>query len=148
MSETSYGEKHLVDENQTRIYAGLVFFMILTYFVTENSIVLYLLLGDMFVNAYISVEHSPLSMTSKLIIKVSVLEEKLVAIESKKFASYIGVNLLLGIVILNLLGYEVASLSLLLVFTFWKLIEVTQNICFVCCFFNLLKRKNIILESL
>mgnify|MGYP000097186411 CR=1 FL=1 len=148
MSETTYGEKHLVDENQTRIYAGLVFFMMLTYLLTENSIVLYLLLGDIFVDTYISTGHSPLSMTSKLIIKVSVLEEKLVAIESKKFASYLGVNLLLGIVILNLLGYEVYSLSLLLVFAFWKLIEATQNICFVCYFLAILKRKNIILESL
>jgi hypothetical protein len=148
MNLTTHKQENLVDENHTRIYAGFVLLIMFTYLQTQNLVMLYMLLADMVLYSYVSSLLSPLYISSKLITKVLSLEKKLVGVESKKLALHLGLNFLLGAIVLSLLGYETYSLVLVLFIAFWKLFEATKNICFACYLFELLKRKNIILESL
>jgi hypothetical protein len=139
MSLGTYERSKFVDENQTRIYAMLVVLLMSVYMITKNITILYVLAYDIFACIYLSSLLSPLCMSSLILSNIFSFKKKLTDISAKEFASHIGLSILFIAIFVELLGYSNLSLSLVLFFTIWKLLEAT---------FEFLKKKNIELESL
>ena len=67
---------------------------------------------------------------------------------AKEFASHAGLTILFLVLFAELTDNSYIAFTLISFLSFWKIFEATKNICIVCKFHELLKRKNIEVVSL
>jgi hypothetical protein len=137
-----------VDENQTKVDAILVAFVLCGYLYSGYYAMLFLLTYDFFVRLYLSPVLSPFYALSRLCVKVLRLKRKDVDAEAKFFADNIALTVLIFILASEFGQEHIVSVILILSLVFWKIVEATKNICVGCKLFQLLRRHNIEIVSL
>lgn len=139
---------NIVDENQTRIHAMLVIFLVGIYLFTEDTSVIYILIYDFFVRIYVVPFLSPLYIISLQIARLIGLKKKPANELAKEFASHIGLTMLFVVLFAEYFKETYVSFSLIAVFGIWKAVEIIDSECFACKFYELLKHKDIEVVSL
>jgi hypothetical protein len=148
MSQTKYKTKNLFDENQTRIHAGLLVILMCAYLLSANVAILYVLVYDFLMRIYMAPHMSPIYLISTFLVKIIGAKEKLTDENAKEFASHVGLTLLFAALGAELLNQTTVAFLLVGFLSVWKIAEATKEICFACKFYELLKSRNIELESL
>ncbi|MFA5455359.1 MAG: DUF4395 domain-containing protein [Sulfurimonas sp.] len=148
MSQTKYKTENLFDENQTRIHAGLLVILMCAYLLSANVAILYVLVYDFLMRIYMAPHMSPIYLISTFLVKIIGAEQKPTDENAKEFASHVGLTLLSAALGAELLNETTVALSLIGFLSVWKIAEATKEICFACKFYELLKSRNIELESL
>ena len=137
-----------VDENQTKVDAILVAFVLCGYLYSGYYTMLFLLTYDFFVRLYVSPVLSPFYALSRLCVKTLKLTRKDIEAEAKTFADNIVLTVLIFILASEFWQEHIVSISLVFVLVFWKVVEATKSICVGCKLFQLLGRHNIEIVSL
>ncbi len=137
-----------VDENQTKVDAILVAFVLCGYLYSGYYTMLFLLTYDFFVRLYVSPVLSPFYALSRLCVKVLRLKRKDIEAEAKTFADNLALSLLIFILASEFWREHIVSVTLILALVLWKVVEATKSICVGCKLFQLLRRHNIQIVSL
>ncbi|MFA5234250.1 MAG: DUF4395 domain-containing protein [Sulfurimonas sp.] len=148
MSQTKHNTKNLFDENQSRIHAGLLVILMGAYLLSTNVAILYVLVYDFLMRIYMAPHMSPIYLISTFLVKIIGVKEKFTDENAKEFASHVGLTFLFVSLGAELLNQTTAALLLIGFLTVWKIAEATKEVCFACKFYELLKSRNIELESL
>jgi hypothetical protein len=148
MSQIKYKTQNLVDENQTRAHAGLLVLLMVAYLFSSNIVFIYILVCDFLMRIYVTPYMSPIYLISTALVKIVGFKEKLTDEDAKEFASHIGLTILFVALGAELLNQTTVAFSLIAFLTLWKIVEATKEFCFACKFYELLKSKNITVESL
>ncbi len=148
MSQIKYKTQNLVDENQTRAHAGLLVLLMVAYLFSSNIVFIYILVCDFLMRIYVTPYMSPIYLISTALVRIVGFKEKLTDEDAKEFASHIGLTILFVALGAELLNQTTVAFSLIAFLTLWKIVEATKEFCFACKFYELLKSKNITVESL
>ncbi len=148
MSQTKNETKKLVCKNQSRVHAGLLVVLMGAYLLSANVAVLYILVYDFLMRIYMAPHMSPIYLISTFLVKIIGAKEKLTDENAKEFASHVGLTLLFASLGAELLNETTAAFLLVGFLSVWKIAEATKEFCFACKFYELLKSRNIELESL
>ena len=148
MSQTKYKTKNLFDENQMRIHAGLLVILMCAYLLSANVAILYVLVYDFLMRIYMAPQMSPIYLISTFLVKIIGAEQKPIDENAKEFALHVGLTLLFTALGAELLNQTTVALLLVGFLSVWKIAEATKEFCFACKFYELLKSRNIELESL
>lgn len=148
MSQTKLETKNFFCKNQSRIHAGLLALLMCVYLLSANVAVLYLLVYDFLVRIYMAPQISPIYLISTFLVKIIGAEQKFTDANAKEFASHVGLTLLFAALGAELLNQTTVAFSLVGFLSVWKIVEATKEFCFACKFYELLKGRNIELESL
>ena len=148
MSKIKYKTQNLVDENQTRAHAGLLVLLMSAYLFSSNAVILYILIYDFLTRIYMTPYMSPIYLISTFLVNIIGVKEKFTDEDAKEFASHIGMTILFVALGAELLNQTAVAFSLVAFLTLWKIVEATKEFCFACKFYELLKSKNITVESL
>jgi len=148
MSQTVYNTQNLIDENVTRFYAGLLALLMCAYLISSNIVFIYILVCDLLMRIYMPPQMSPMFLISTVLVKIVGLKRKGTDEGAKEFASHVGLTLLFAALAAELLNQTTVAFLLVGFLSVWKIAEVTKDFCFACKFYELLKRKNIEMESL
>ena len=81
---------------------------------------------------------------------IQVKDKKLNIVDAsaKEFAFHVALSILLLALFAELTNNSYIAFALISFLCFWKIFKATKNICIGCKFYELLKRKNIEVESL
>ncbi|MDD5156807.1 DUF4395 domain-containing protein [Sulfurimonas sp.] len=139
---------NIVDENQTRIHATLVIFLIGIYLFIGDISIIYILIYDFFVRIYVAPFLSPLYIISLQVVRLIGLKQKPADELAKEFASHIGLTILFIILFAEYFRETHISFLLIVVFGIWKAVEIIDSECVACKFYELLKHKGIEVVSL
>ena len=148
MSQTVYNTQNLIDNNAARFYAGMLALLMGAYMVSSNIVFIYIMVCDLLMRIYMSPQISPMFLISTVLVKIVKLKRKGTDEGTKEFASHVGLTLLFAALAAELLNETTTAFLLVAFLSVWKIAEVTKDFCFACRFYELLKRKNIELESL
>lgn len=148
MAQTKYKTQNLVNKNITRAYAGLLALLTVSYLFSSDIVFIYILVCDFLMRIYVTPYMSPIYLISTALVKIIGFKEKFADEDAKEFASHVGLTILFVALGAELLSYSLIALALVGFLTIWKIAEATKDICIACSFYELLKRKNIELESL
>lgn len=148
MKKVAYEIADIIDKNQTRIHAALVCLVMIIYMLSGSLMPIYMLIYDFIARIYMTSLLSPLYHLSKGIVNLFKLEQKFTDESAKEFASHIGLTMLFIALFAELLNQTFLALTLITCLSIWKIVEATKDICFACKFYELLKRKNIMVVSL
>ncbi|MCK9472532.1 DUF4395 domain-containing protein [Sulfurimonas sp.] len=140
--------QNIVDENQTRVHAGVVLLFMSAYLFSANELFIYILIYDFLVRVYAMPFMSPIYLISTVLVKLFNQKERLTDGSAKEFASHVGLSMLFAVLIADLLNETTAAFFLTIFLALWKIAEVAKDYCFACKFYELLKSKNIEVESL
>jgi hypothetical protein len=148
MSQTEYKTKNFVCKNQSRLHAGLLVLLMCAYMLSANVVILYILVYDFLMRIYMAPHMSPLYLISTFLVKIIGAKQKPTDENAKEFASHVGLTLLFGAIGAELLNETTIAYLLVGFLSIWKIAEATKEFCFACKFYELLKSRNIELESL
>lgn len=148
MSQTEYETKNIFCKNQSRLHAGLLVLLMCAYMLSANVAILYILVYDFLMRIYMAPHMSPIYLISTFLVKIIGTEQKSIDENAKEFASHVGLTLLFTALGAELLNQTTAALLLIGFLSVWKIAEATKDFCFACKFYELLKGRNIELESL
>ncbi|MBW6488287.1 DUF4395 domain-containing protein [Sulfurimonas sp.] len=148
MSQTRYEIKNLLCKNQSRIHAALLVVLMCAYMISANVAILYVLVYDFLIRIYMLPQMSPIYLISTFLVKITGSKEKLTDENEKEFASHVGLTLLFAALGAELLNEITVAYLLVGFLNVWKIAEATRGVCFACKFYELLKSRNIELESL
>lgn len=148
MSQIKYKTQNLVDENQTRTHAGLLVLLMAAYLFSGSTLILYILIYDFLIRIYMTPYISPIYLMSTVLVSIIGVKEKFTDKYAKEFASHIGLTILFVALGAELLNQTTVAFLLVAFLTIWKIIEAAKEFCFACKFYELLKSKNIEVESL
>ncbi|MDQ1264317.1 MAG: hypothetical protein QG559_1318 [Campylobacterota bacterium] len=148
MLNNTYQLYNLVDENQTRLYAALLVVLMVAYLFSFDVFYLYLLICDFLIRLYITPYISPIYLISTFLVKIIKPKQKFTDGDAKEFASHIGLIILFIALGANLLVQKEISFLLVFFLCIWKIVEAGKEFCFACKFYEMLKNKNIEVESL
>lgn len=148
MSYIQNSIQNIVDVNQTRVHAGVVVLLMGAYIFSANELFIYILIYDFLVRVYVMPFMSPIYLISTALVKLFNLKERLSEGSANEFASHIGLCMLFVVLITDLLNETTTAFLLTMFLALWKIAEATRDFCFACKFYELLKSKNIEVESL
>ncbi|MDD3442906.1 DUF4395 domain-containing protein [Sulfurimonas denitrificans] len=148
MTQIKLKTLNIIDENQTRMHAGLVVLILIAYMASGNLSFIYMLIYDFFARIYVTSLISPLYLLSKGLVNLIGLKQRFSEESAKEFASHIGLMIIFVALYAELLNWTSFSYMLITFFGVWKTFEATKDICFACKLYELLVRKNIRVESL
>lgn len=148
MTQTKHKRENLVNKNVTRAYAGLLALLMAAYLFSTNVVFIYILVCDFLMRIYMTPYMSPIYLISTALVKIAGFKEKFTNEDAKEFASHIGLTILFVALGAELLNQTTVAFSLVAFLTLWKIVEATKEFCFACKFYELLKSKNITVESL
>jgi hypothetical protein len=137
-----------MESNKTRMHAGLLFLLSTAYLFSGNSFIVYVLIYDFFVRIYLTPILSPTYILSSILVELVGFEPSVTDEYAKEFASHIGLTLLFTALFAELLNKSDIAFILILILALWKIFEVSKEVCIACKLYELLKNKNITLESL
>jgi len=148
MAQTLHNTQNFIDKNATRFYAGILALLMVGYLFSSNIVFIYILVCDILMRIYMSPQMSPMFLISTALVKIIGLKEESADEGAKEFASHVGLTLLFAALAAELLNETTAAFLLVAFLLVWKIAEATKDLCFACRFYELLKRRNIELESL
>ncbi|MDY0122755.1 DUF4395 domain-containing protein [Sulfurimonas sp.] len=148
MSQSQYIEKNSLCKNQARMHAALLVALMAVYMLSANTAVLYILVYDFLMRIYMAPHMSPIYLISTFLVKITGLKREAADESAKEFASHVGLTLLFAALGAELLGEMTIAYLLVGCLSIWKIAEATKDVCFACKFYELLKSRNIELESL
>lgn len=148
MSQIKNGIKSVSYKSQSRAHAGLLVLLMCIYLLSANVAVLYVLVYDFLMRIYMAPYMSPIYLISTFLVKIIGAKEKLTDENAKEFASHVGLTLLFASLGAELLNETTIAFLLVGFLSVWKIAEATKEFCFACKFYELLKSRNIELESL
>lgn len=148
MTQIKYKTVNIIYENQTRIHAGLVVLILIAYMLSGNLSLIYMLIYDFIARIYVTSLISPLYLLSEMLVNLIGLKQKISEESAKEFASHVGLTTVFAALYAELLNHTSLSFVLIVFLIVWKIFEATKDICFACKLYEVLKRKNITVESL
>lgn len=148
MSQTKYETKNSFCKSQARMHAGLLVMLMCVYLFSVNSVILYILVYDFLMRIYMAPHMSPIYSISTFLVRIVGAKRESADENAKEFASHIGLTLLFAALGAELLNETTIAFLLVGFLSVWKIAEATKGICFACKFYELLKSRNIELESL
>jgi len=148
MSQTKYETENFFWNNQSRVHAGLLVLLMGAYMLSANVAVLYVLVYDFLMRIYIAPHMSPIYLISTFLVKIIGANQKSTDEKAKEFASHVGLTLLFAALGAELLNEAEVAYLLVGFLSMWKIAESAKEFCFACKFYELLKSRNIELESL
>ncbi|MBE0513979.1 DUF4395 domain-containing protein [Sulfurimonas sp.] len=148
MSQSKHEIKNLFCKSQARMHAGLLVMLMCTYLFSANVAILYVLVYDFLMRIYMAPHMSPIYSISTFLVKITGANKQYADENAKEFASHVGLTLLFAALGAELLNEITAAYLLVGFLSVWKIAEATNGVCFACKFYELLKSRNIELESL
>ncbi|TKI71007.1 DUF4395 domain-containing protein [Sulfurimonas crateris] len=148
MSQSEHITKDLFCKNQSRMHAGLLVMLMCAYLFSANVAILYVLVYDFLMRIYMAPHMSPIYLISTFLVKIAGLKREATDENAKEFASHVGLTLLFASLGAELLNETTIAYLLVGFLSIWKIAEATKEFCFACKFYELLKSRNIELESL
>lgn len=148
MAQTLHNRQNLINKNATRFYAGLLALLMWGYIFSSDTVFIYILVCDFLIRIYMSPQMSPLFVISTALVRTLGFEEKFENEDAKEFASHVGLTLLFAALGAELLNETTIAYLLVGFLGIWKIAEAAKDFCFACRFYELLKSRNIELESL
>jgi hypothetical protein len=130
------------------MHAALIVALMAVYMLSANTAVLYILVYDFLIRIYMAPHMSPIYLISTFLVKITGLKREAADESAKEFASHVGLTILFAALGAELLGEITIAYLLVGFLSIWKIAEATKDICFACKFYELLKSRNIELESL
>ncbi|MDT8339512.1 MAG: DUF4395 domain-containing protein [Sulfurimonas sp.] len=148
MSQSKYETKNIICNSQARMHAGLLVMLMCAYLFSANVAILYVLIYDFLMRIYMAPNMSPIYLISTFLVKIAGLKREPTDENAKEFASHVGLTLLFASLGAELLNETTIAYLLVGFLSLWKIAEATKDICLACKFYELLKSRNIELESL
>lgn len=112
--------QNVVDENQTRVHAGVTLLFMGAYLFSANELFIYILIYDYLVRVYMTPLMSPIYLISTILVKLFNLKERLSEGYAKEFASHVGLSMLFAVLIADLLNETTAALLLTVFWLYGK----------------------------
>ena len=148
MYKTLYRRFINVENKRRQIVAALVAMLIMCYFLTGYSSILYLLVGHFIVRLYLHPLFSPIELTVTGILHLLNVKKHRPETSDKEFASHLALTIVSSSILLELLEYSTLAYTLLFLLSIWKILEATRNVCFGCRVYELILKKGVQVVSL
>jgi len=138
-----------VKEPVVRGIAVQVFLLTLAAIYWKSPVILYILLGDFFLRAFVTAKISPLAILSRYIwAPLLKFPLKMVTMRPKKFAASIGFFMSAAALALYLTGYPFIMQLVLAVLALFSFLEGAFRFCAGCKIFGLLIKLGLVKEEL
>lgn len=129
-----------VDATVTRINTLFVILGILTFLVTQNPIVLVLLIVDFILRLYGFKHLSPINISSLYIQKMLSLKVKMEDAGAKRLAAFFGVGFTIALLICSWIGADLAIAFISGIFLFCAALELFFGYCIACQIYYIAKK--------
>jgi hypothetical protein len=133
-----------VNENKVRITAFFVLILAIITLITSNCLLIAFLLIDFTLRAFNLNAYSPLGLLSGAVVKQFGLKNKPVDRAPKRFAAFVGVIFLAGILITRFVSLTLESNILIVILIVFASLESFMGFCAGCYVYTILKRFKLI----
>jgi hypothetical protein len=129
-----------IDSNISRLISVLVSSIVIYYLISNQVILLYVLIFDFIMRLFIKKEDSPLYIISMRIKEIKGIKAKYVDSGAKRLAAYFGLSFVLMLTGAHYLEIYVVTLGIAIVFLSCSLLDAFFDFCLGCKIYHIIKK--------
>jgi hypothetical protein len=129
-----------VDTHISRFVALIVSILLITYMITFNVLILYILFFDFMMRMFCREEYSPLFQVSKFLKKLFRIEDKFTDGGAKRLAGFFAIFFILTLFMGYNLNLYIFSIVVTVIFLFCALLEAFFSYCIGCKIYFVIKK--------